>query len=137
NGELWVRGPKHTAVLKPGQRHFELHDFPLAVSDGITFPLAEDSSGCLLAGLNSAVARYIDNHWSVLSAKNGFGEGVVTSILADKEGSVWFGLSGLGLRKWLGYPEWEHFAKSQGIASDEIWAVLRDSRGRLWVGEEQ
>lgn len=137
NGELWVRGPKHTAVLRPGERRFILRDFPLAVSDGITFPLAEDSSGQLLAGLNSAIARYTGDHWIILSERNGFGEGIVTSILADKEGSVWFGFSGHGLRKWLGYPEWEHFTKSQGIASDEIWAVLRDSRGRLWVGEEQ
>lgn len=137
NGELWVRGPKHTAVLKPGERRFELHDLPAEISDGITFPLAEDATGHLIAGLNSAIARYTGGRWIILSEKNGFGEGVVSSILADKEGSVWFGLSGLGLRKWLGYPEWEHFTKSQGIASDEIWAALRDSRGRLWVGEEQ
>ncbi len=137
NGELWARGPKHAAVLKPGEKRFELHDLPSSLSDGINFPLAEDASGKLLAGLNAAVARYAGGHWIVLSEKNGFGEGVVTSILADKEGSVWFGLSGLGLRKWLGYPEWEHFTKPQGIASDEIWAALRDSRGRLWVGEEQ
>lgn len=137
NGQLWVRGPKHTAVLEPGAERFELHDLPATITDGINFPLAEDPSGHLIAGLNSAVGRYTDGHWAILSEKNGFREGIVTSILADKEGSIWLGLSGLGLRKWLGYPEWEHFTKSQGIASDEIWAVLRDSRGRLWVGEEQ
>ena len=137
NGELWARGPKHTAVLRLGEKRFTVCDLPSAMSDGITFPLAEDSSGHLLAGLNSAIARYTGDHWTILSEKNGFEEGVVTSILADKEGSVWFGFSGHGLRKWLGYPEWEHFTKSQGIASDEIWAALRDSHGRLWVGEEQ
>jgi len=137
NGELWARGAKHTAMLAPGQMRFQLHELPSALSDGIYFPIAEDASGRLIAGLNSAVARYEGDHWSTFSEKNGFGEGIVTSVMADREGSLWFGLSGHGLRKWLGYPEWEHWTKYQGIASDEIWALLRDSRGRMWIGEEQ
>ncbi len=137
NGELWVRGAKHTAMRRAGGERFQLHELPSALSDGIYFPMGEDASGRLLAGLNSAVARYDGERWSTLSEKNGFQEGIVTSIMADKEGSVWFGLSGQGLRKWLGYPEWEHWTKYQGIASNEVWALLRDSRGRMWVGEEQ
>ena len=137
NGEVWVRGAKHAAVLAPGQLRFQVRDLPATVNDQIYSPLAEDSHGNVLAGLNSAMARYTGGEWAIFAQKSGFGEGNVTSMLEDREGSMWFGLSGHGLRKWLGYPHWEHWTKSQGLASNEVWAMLRDRAGRLWVGDEQ
>ncbi len=99
--------------------------------------LAEDPAGHMLAGLDSAVAKYIDGRWLIVSEKNGFSEGTVGSILVDREGLVWFGFLGHGLRKWLGYDQWEHWTKAEGLRSNEIWAMLRDSSGRMWVGDEQ
>jgi len=72
----------------------------------------------------------------MVSADQGFGKGTVSSIIQDREGIVWFGLLGHGIRKWLGYGDWEGWTTQQGLHSDEIWSLQRDSHGRLWVADE-
>ncbi len=136
NGELWARGSNHIAVLMPNQKRFESRELRMVSRDALFLPMAEDNDGRVLAGSESAVGRYEDGRWSTISERNGFSEGMVSSILVDREGSVWFGLLGHGLRKWLGYGEWEHWTKAQGLGANEIWALLRDSRGRMWIGDE-
>jgi signal transduction histidine kinase/CheY-like chemotaxis protein/ligand-binding sensor domain-containing protein len=136
DGELWARGSKHIAVLPPGSNKFETHDPAHIASDATYLNLAEDPSGRLLAGFGSGLGRYDQGRWTIFSEANGFGEGTVSSILVDREGLVWSGLLGHGLRKWLGYGEWEHWTKKEGLRSDEIWALRRDGVGRLWVAEE-
>ena len=55
-------------------------------------------------------------------------------MLRDREGSLWVGLIGAGVARWLGYGEWEAWTKAQGLPSDLIWSIRRDSKGALWVG---
>ena len=137
NGELWARGPKYIAALAPGHKNFESRNPSQAVPSDVTYlSLAEDSSGAVLTSFGSSVGRYRRGAWEIVSESNGFGRGTVSSIIQDREGSVWFGLLGHGLRKWLGYGNWEHWTTRQGLHSDEIWALERDSHGRLWVADE-
>ncbi len=135
-GQFWVRGKKHVAVFVPAARRFEVHDLPELADDERFLSLAEDHDGRLLAGVESGVARYENGKWKVISASSGFASAAISSILVDREGLVWFGLVGHGLRKWIGYGEWEHWTTAQGLRSNETWAILRDSTGRVWIGEE-
>lgn len=137
NGELWARGAKHIASLAPGAAKFELHDPSSRVPSDTTYlSLAEDRSGAILAGFGSEIGRYRNGNWEIISERQGFGRGTVSSILQDREGSVWFSLLGHGLRKWLGYGSWEAWTTKQGLHADEVWAMRRDAFGRLWVGDE-
>jgi signal transduction histidine kinase/ligand-binding sensor domain-containing protein/ActR/RegA family two-component response regulator len=137
NGEVWARGPKYLATLVPGQARFEIRNPAAHVPSDVTYlSLAEDSRGVVLAGFGSTVGRYSGNKWEIISQSQGFGKGTVSAIMQDREGSVWFGLLGHGLRKWLGYGGWEAWTTNQGLRSDEIWAMRRDSHGRLWVADE-
>src|SRR5205085_11013802 len=54
----------------------------------------------------------------------------------EREGSLWIGLHGTGLMRWLGYHEWESWTKGEGLSSDMIWAIRPDASGRLWAGTE-
>jgi signal transduction histidine kinase/ligand-binding sensor domain-containing protein/ActR/RegA family two-component response regulator len=137
NGELWARGPKYLVALAPGHKSFEIRNPASQVRSDVTYlGLAEDRSGAVLASFGSDVGRYRLGHWEMVSESKGFGKGTVSSILQDREGTVWFGLLGHGLRKWQGYGDWEHWTTKQGLRSDEIWALQQDSRGRLWVADE-
>ena len=137
NGELWARGPKYIAVLPPGHKSFEIRNPPGHVPSDVTYlSLAEDRSGAVLAGFGSDVGRYVGGQWEIISEAKGFGKGTVASIIQDREGMVWFGLLGHGIRKWLGYGVWEQWTTRQGLHSDEIWALQRDSRRRIWVADE-
>jgi streptogramin lyase len=137
NGELWARGPKYIAVLAPGHKRFEIRNPAGYVPSDVTYlSLAEDRSGAVLASFGSDVGRYLKGRWEIVSEANGFGKGTVASIIQDREGMVWFGLLGHGVRKWLGYGDWEDWTTKQGLHSDEIWALQQDSRGRIWAADE-
>jgi signal transduction histidine kinase/CheY-like chemotaxis protein/ligand-binding sensor domain-containing protein len=137
NGELWARGPKYIAVLPAGGKKFEIRNPTEPVPNDPTYlSLTEDRAGAVLASFGSTVGRFARGKWEMVSEAKGFGKGTVSSMLQDREGVVWFGLLGHGIRKWLGYGDWQHWTVSQGLDSDEIWALERDSRGRLWVANE-
>jgi signal transduction histidine kinase/ligand-binding sensor domain-containing protein/ActR/RegA family two-component response regulator len=137
NGELWARGPKNIAVLAPGQKRFEIRNPSGHVPSDVTYlSLAEDRSGQVLASFGSAVGRYASGRWEIVSEDEGFGKGTVSSIFQDREGMVWFGLLGHGIRKWLGYGDWEAWTTNQGLHSDEVWSLQQDSHRRMWVADE-
>ena len=136
-GELWVRGPSHVAILRPGSSHFESRDLPHQRAGRMYLSLAEDRRGRVLASLDTALARYDNGRWQVFSDENGLDSETISSILVDQEGSVWLGMLGQGLRKWLGYGQWEHWTTANGLLNDIVWAVRRDRAGRLWVCDER
>ncbi len=134
DGELWARGAKHIAAYSVLRKRWESRDTPESPAPGTHLPLAEDRSGRVLAGFGSSLGLYSGKSWITISAASGLGEGSVSSILVDRDNLVWLGTLGHGLRKWIGYGEWEHWTKEQGLPSNEIWSVLRDGSGTLWVG---
>ena len=137
NGELWARGPKYIAALARGSKRFEIRN-PVGrvATDGMYLSLAEDRFGTVLASFGSQVGRYKGGRWEMISEDQGFGKGTISAIIPGREGLIWFGLLGHGVRKWLGYGDWEHWTTKQGLHTDEIWSLLRDSHGRLWVADE-
>ena len=137
SGELWARGADHIAVLMPAESDFTTRDLPDLPGRSSYPALAEDCNGEMLATLGSSLARYEENGWRVFSQENGFGVDTINSLLVDYEGSVWFGLLGHGIRRWLGYNQWEHWTRGNGLQNDVVWSILRDSRDRLWVGNER
>lgn len=136
-GELWARGVNHIAVLMPAESQFTTRDLPDLPGRSSYRTLAEDRNGEMLATLGSSLARYEDGGWRIFSQANGFGEDTVTSLLIDREGLVWFGLLGHGLRRWIGYNQWEDWTTSNGLQNDVVWTILRDHKDRLWIGNER
>src|SRR5580698_10347826 len=99
NGELWARGPKYIVLLAPGRKKFEIRNPAGHVPSDVTYlSLAEDRAGAVLASFGSNVGRYSKGQWEIVSEEKGFGKGTVASIIQDREGMVWFGLLGHGLR---------------------------------------
>ena len=136
-GAIWARGQIHVAVLRPGQSHVELRDFPVAKATAASYEgLSQDQEGRVLAILGTEMARYETDHWNILSEENGFGKESITSLLVDRQGTVWFGLLGRGLRKWVAYGQSEHWTTDNGLRNNVVWAITRDSHGRLWVGDD-
>ncbi|HEX5228549.1 MAG TPA: two-component regulator propeller domain-containing protein [Bryobacteraceae bacterium] len=137
DGELWARGTKYIAALAAGAKKFEPRNPSMPLPSDVTYlGLAEDRSGVVLASFGASVGRYSAGRWEIVSEDQGFGKGTVSSILSDREGNIWFAVLGHGLRKWLGYGDWEDWTTRQGLRADEIWGLKRDARDRLWVADE-
>src|SRR5258708_7218320 len=66
----------------------------------------------------------------------GMASDAVCCVLLDNENSLWIGLRGTGVARWLGYGQWESFTKTEGLSSNLIWEVTQDAHGKLWVGTD-
>lgn len=140
HGVLWARSPHYMCVLTPGSTKFvsrvitphrETHFYGAGI---LTF--AEDRGGNVLTQSTTGIARWNGMQWQVLDASNGLNFGDISTILSDRQGSVWFATRGHGLERWLGYGEIENWTMQQGLRNDLVWSIFRDHQNRLWIGDQ-
>ena len=139
-GNLWMLGDRSVWVRRAGNGKFEsLPPVPFREADGFSpflgDPILEVAwNGDVIASTPGGVCRWDGRRWRLIGQTSGLPQTDITAMLADREGSVWVGLSGLGLARWLGYSEWENWSSLEGLPHDAIWAIHRDAAGTLWVG---
>ena len=140
NGNLWMLNRQSVWVRRAATGKFEsLPPPPFATNAGFV-PLLGDPvlevawNGDVIASSPSGLCRWDGERWSLIGQRSGLLTTDIASILADREGSLWVGLAGVGLARWLGYSEWENWTALEGLPHDAIWAIHRDAAGTLWVG---
>jgi signal transduction histidine kinase/CheY-like chemotaxis protein len=139
-GNLWMLGDKSIWVRRAATGKFEsLPPIPFQIVDGFA-PLLGDPvlelawNGDAIVSSPVGLCRWDGKRWSLIDQRSGLLNTDITTLLADREGSLWVGLAGLGLARWLGYSEWEGWGISEGLPNESIWAIHRDAAGGLWVG---
>jgi ligand-binding sensor domain-containing protein len=105
NGDLWVRGGQHTAVRRHDTQRFTSID---ALS-GSFFSgyLDMDKEGSALIPTDDGLAIANGSHLDLIGQERGLPTSMVSTVLEDREGSIWVGLIGEGLARWIGRHEWE------------------------------
>ncbi len=138
DGELWARGIYHIANYSSENKRWMVHDLIGVFKSNAGYPLAEDPAGRLLAASGPSLFGYAGGSWNAIAAADApvEGEGTIVTIFVDRDGTVWAGTLGHGLRKCQGYGLWEHWRRGQGLGRNEVWSITRDERGTLWVGQE-
>ena len=135
NGDLWVRGKGiGVAVLRRGAARFEVRGTPL-LSTGVTGMPGVDSEGHILLPAADGLVIGRDGAWRKIGRAAGL-RGAVYAVLQDREGSLWIGLAGRGLARWLGYGEWEAYTTDSGLGSDLVYEILPQPDGTVWAGTE-
>lgn len=136
HGHLWLRGQKHIGELDLAAGRFALHDLPYPMSPE-TYPiLALDAQGRVLTVQAGILAIWMNGTWRQVTEHNGLAPYEIQSLYVDREGSVWIGQVGHGLKRWVGQDKWEGYTKADGLSNDLVWSILRDRKGRLWLGTE-
>ncbi|HBY58637.1 MAG TPA: hypothetical protein DEH78_02365, partial [Solibacterales bacterium] len=74
--------------------------------------------------------------WMVVDTSRGLESESVSFALVDTEGSIWIGLPGSGVVRWLGFRRWESWTMAEGLPSNLIWNIRRDHQGNLWVATD-
>jgi signal transduction histidine kinase/ligand-binding sensor domain-containing protein/CheY-like chemotaxis protein len=134
-GDLWVRGERYLYVRPHGETRFKPR--PGLPRSSNTYPsLAIDPVGKLLAPTNDGLAREDGDNWEIIGPSHGIGTYDLSTVTVDREGSVWIGLLGSGLARWLGYDEWQGWGQTDGLSRESVWTIARDSAGKLWVGTQ-
>jgi signal transduction histidine kinase/CheY-like chemotaxis protein/streptogramin lyase len=134
-GNLWVRSEHSLYLRASDSQRFQVRGgLPEANN---AFPtLAFDPSGRLLVPTFRGLARQTETGWEIIDAQQGLGSNDICYVMQDREGSIWLGLLGSGLAKWLGYDEWQNWTDREGLSRESIWSIARDAHGRLWVGTQ-
>ncbi len=133
-GKLWIRSEKSLFARAPGGRFTFQPGLPESTN---TYPtLALDPAGRLLAPTYKGLARQSESGWEVIGAQDGLTSNDISAVMQDREGSIWIGLLGSGLGRWLGYNEWQSWSEREGLSRESTWSITRDGSGRIWVGTQ-
>jgi len=133
-------------------RHYT-HDprNPRSISSNLILSICQDSGGRLWigtgdAGLNrydpatDSFVRYQHNPRDPSSLNSN----IVSALFEDRAGSLWIGTGAGGVNmvdarrnRFAHYPGTPHRAKGNDapdMHGNDVWAILEDSRGELWIG---
>ena len=141
-GRLWVstgEGLFRSASAGPNLR-FERQVPPGHPERTMFFRFMGDREGRIWIGSTAGLFRWEAGNWSRFSTADGLRGNAVTHIAQAEDGSVWisyrepvgisrlaFSRDGIGIR---------HFSKKDGLPSDYVLFLGRDSRGQMWVGTD-
>jgi signal transduction histidine kinase/AmiR/NasT family two-component response regulator/streptogramin lyase len=134
SGNLWIRGPERLFELPSGGTRFVARDRGLPSTGVPPGKLALSSDGTILIPGDVGLAMPEKDSWKIVNSNSGLASDSVGSVVLDHEGSLWVGLRGIGIQRWLGFQRWESWTKSDGLSNDVMWAIRRDRRGTIWAG---
>lgn len=135
DGDLWVGGLDGQLMMMDKQGHFKqlydvkwVHSITLA-GDG-RIAAATVNGFCLIDKYTGDIQHYATSqeyHEQDASA-------YIISMLFNKDGTVWLGTEGGGLNLYnLKTRQVKIFTTREGLPSNDIYSLQRDTRGRLWV----
>ena len=147
SGRVWIRGEHDLLRLDAGSgrdsgrgagQFVRAADGLPLFSIGVRDPaMIEDRQGRILINLTEGMARLEGDRWHVFKERTDLPPYAVTALLADRQGSVWLGIEGHGMARWLGYGQVESWTVVNGMSSNVAWNFARDRHGRLWVATER
>ena len=134
-GAVWIRSSTHLLRKAGAGNQFEtIPDSIPHVGDFATLSLGRD--GELFVPTDDGVWEFSNGRWRGIGRAQGLAAGAVSAVLQDREGSIWIGLWGAGLARWLGRNQWEGWTRAEGLSGEHVWEITRDRRGHLWVATD-
>ncbi len=133
DGSVWIRSPSRLYRKPPGAARL-VQEKPDIASSTYWGALTVTRDGSVMVPTDNGLAIWRDARWSVIGQQRGLRSSMTSAVVEDREGSLWIGLIGAGVARWLGHGEWEAWTKAQGLPSDLIWSIRRDRQGSVWVG---
>ncbi len=133
DGSVWIRSPSRLYRKPPGDARL-VQEKPDIASSIFWGALTVGPDGSVMVPTDKGLAIRREGNWSVIDEQSGLRTAMTSSVIEDREGSLWIALIGGGVARWLGYGKWDAWTKAQGLPSDLIWSIRRDRKGALWVG---
>ena len=123
NGHIWLRSNLHVVELLPDGSRAYLRNLPGEPTSEAYPTLAEDGQGSILTAQGSSLALWEKDHWRLVTERNGLSPFEVQELFVDREGSIWMGVVGHGLLRWVGEDRWEAYTQGDGLSDNLVWAV--------------
>jgi len=136
DGHIWMRGAAHLGEGMPHEGRYEERDLPGPAIASSYVDLTDGGDGRMVASQGATFGIWEHGAWRMVTGSNGLSRYEISALFADREGSLWIGVVGHGLMRWVGQHQWEAYTTANSLSSDVVWATLRDAGGRLWIGTE-
>ncbi len=134
-GAVWIRSSNRLLRMPRGGTGFESPGVKIPTrGDYATLSLGRD--GSLFVPTDDGVWELTAGRWRAIGPASGLITGAVSAVLQDQEGSIWIGLWGTGMARWVGRNQWEGWTRAEGLSGEHVWKMARDPHGDLWVATE-
>ena len=138
-GRIWVGHDQNgIRIVEDGKTFRVLKNDPdnqRSLPNNTVTALYEDEEGTMWVGLYKKGLSYYNESIFKFGM---YDVGDVNCVEEGDDGAVWLGMNGTGLVRWdMRTGERRTFAGGHGgqsVSSDVVVSLLRDSRGRLWIG---
>ena len=148
-GNIWVS--TIGGVSRYDGRQFTNFTEKDGLSSNSVWSLYEDSRGTIWAGTVNGLCQYTPGAGAAFCAfalpqadvpnpKPRFSTKLVSSILEDKGGNLWFGTDGVGVYKYdpsakkAGAKRFTHITTKEGLCDNSIVSMIEDRAGNVWFG---
>ena len=134
-GTVWIRSSTH--LLKKTRSGDWFEHIPERIPNSGDFAaLNVGLDGSLFVPTDEGVWELSEGRWRGVGKDQGLTADSTSAILQDREGSIWVGLWGGGLARWVGRNHWEGWTRADGLTGEHVWKMTRDRQGSLWVATE-
>ncbi len=104
--------------------------------DAITFghksALCDKNGNLWFGAAGGGVSRYDGKSFTNFTTSQGLANNIVSSIIEDKTGHLWFGTR-IGVSRYDG-TSFTNYTTSQGLANNYVMSITEDKWGKLWFG---
>jgi signal transduction histidine kinase/ligand-binding sensor domain-containing protein len=138
-GGAWLNALQRSEVPDVAARINLVRDVLLS---NVILSLAAAPNGDLWVGTPDGLNRIRGSAVDSFTSADGLPDDSIRSLLLDRDGSLWIG-TGRGLSHWSfprgakdlkrTRPRMETFTQTNGLGSDLVGAMTRDSNGDLWI----
>ena len=135
NGDLWIATDEGVSRLSHGVfRRFR-------VQDGLVYfsvrTLLEDRAGNLWIGTDRGLSHLVGDRFVQDAATRALAGEKVWALDQSASGALWIGTRDNGLYRYVpGAATTAHYTTEQGLASNSVYAILEDRKGRFWMSGE-
>jgi signal transduction histidine kinase/ligand-binding sensor domain-containing protein len=124
-GTLWAAAGAHLVALPSGKSYGAADGLPAAIA-----ALADDRDGNLWIGTAEGLVRLHDGRFTVFTTRDGLPDDDVTSVLVDREETLWVGTRRGGLAQFTDRTL-QTLPALEGVVLD---SVCEADDGALWFG---
>ena len=140
SGAILARSLDLFASLAPGQAHFAVSKLPNQGGAYVSYPenlaLFHMPNGNIVTQAARGLEILHDGSWHLLTSRDGVPEGIITSSLLDRSGSLWLQLFGQGVARQVGAGNWQRLTHADGLSDGLAWMTARAADGSVWVSTD-
>jgi signal transduction histidine kinase/streptogramin lyase/ActR/RegA family two-component response regulator len=133
-GTLWVCSRTRLYKLLRNTSRFIECSHALPSSRGPVSEMRADPIYGVTLATNEGLAIRDGDGWRIIGERQGLSSDGVATGFRDREGSLWIGMRGSGVDRWIGEGQWENWTRAEGLLADMLWGLAKDPRGRIWAG---